>query len=143
MDDFILLLKTKKECIEIKKKIEIFLKERLHLELNDKSRYFPYKMGINFCGYRTFTTHRLLRNSSKKTIKRKVNFWNNLYIHNKLDVKRAMNSINSWLGHASHCNSYHLRTQIFNKCKFIFDNNQTSNFIEKNLISDFEDFKSN
>ena len=38
MDDFVLLLETKDECRVIKDKISIFLKERLHLELNEKSR---------------------------------------------------------------------------------------------------------
>ena len=43
MDDFILLLKTKQDCIDTKQKIENFLHEHLQLELNDKSRYYPYK----------------------------------------------------------------------------------------------------
>ena len=69
MDDFILLLPSKEECIKKKEQIEIFLEEELHLTLNSKSRYYPDKMGIDFCGYRTFPTHRLLRNNSKKKIK--------------------------------------------------------------------------
>ena len=72
MDDFILLLKTKEECKKVKKQIEKFLADTLKLELNDKSRYYPYKMGVNFCGYRIFTTHRLLRLSSKKKIKKNI-----------------------------------------------------------------------
>ena len=71
MDDFILLLPTKKDCIEIKQKLEIFLHDRLQLSLNDKSRYYPYKMGVNFCGYRIFTTHRLLRLSMEQIVCRK------------------------------------------------------------------------
>ena len=49
MDDFILLLDTKKECISILKKIQFFLENKLELKLNDKSRYYPNKMGVNFC----------------------------------------------------------------------------------------------
>lgn len=71
-----LILKTKNECIELKKQIEVFLKNHLHLELNNKSRFYPYKMGVNFCGYRIFTTHKLLRTNSKKKIKRNVQIWN-------------------------------------------------------------------
>ena len=76
MDDFVLLLKTKKDCIRVKQQIELFLKEHLHLELNNKSRFYPYKMGVNFCGYRIFTTHKLLRTNSKKKIYRNVKKWN-------------------------------------------------------------------
>lgn len=97
MDDFIILLKTKQECIEIKKLIEKFIDSHLELKLNDKSRYYPYSMGVNFCGYRTFTTHRLLRVSSKTKIKNNVKKWNKLWHLNKLNTKQAIMSINSWL----------------------------------------------
>ncbi len=43
---------------------EKFLKKNLELELNEKSRYYPNKMGVNFCGYRIWPTHRLLRTNS-------------------------------------------------------------------------------
>ena len=76
---FILLLKTKKDCIKVKSDIEIFLKDNLEIELNCKSRYYPYKMGVNFCGYRIFTTHRLLRLASKKKIKKNIKKWNIQY----------------------------------------------------------------
>ena len=112
MDDFVLILKNKQECIDIKQKIEIFLHEKLKLELNHKSRYYPYKMGVNFCGYRIFTTHRLLRTSSKKNIKNKVKKWNFQYEHNCLNFPHALQSLNSWLGHSSHCNSYLLRKRL-------------------------------
>ena len=120
MDDFVILLKTKQECIETKLKIEEFLKCHLKLELNDKSRYYPCKMGVNFCGYRIFTTHRLLRNSSKKKIKKNVKKWNILYHKNNLDIKTTLQSLNSWLGHSSHCNSYKLQQKVLNNCDFFF-----------------------
>lgn len=120
---FILLLKTKAECIERKHQVEVFLSEKLHLELNSKSRYYPYKMGVNFCGYRTFTTHRLLRNSSKKKIKKKVKYWNSLYSNKRLNFERALNSLNAWKGHASHCNTYNLQKKIYNSCNFIYNPN--------------------
>lgn len=66
MDDFVLLLPSKEDCIKYKSTISTFLKDALHLELNAKSRYFPNKMGVNFCGYRIFATHKLLRNCSKR-----------------------------------------------------------------------------
>lgn len=120
MDDFIILLKTKEECKIVKKKIEIFLKENLHLELNDKSRFYPYKMGVNFCGYRIFTTHKLLRTNSKKKIKRNVKKWNKAFYNKTLNISSTMQSLNSWLGHSSHCNSYKLQRKIINKCNFLY-----------------------
>ena len=137
MDDFILLAKTKDECINLKSNIEIFLKNHLHLTLNNKSGYYPYKMGVNFCGYRIFTTHRLLRLSSKKKIKKNVKKWNYLYSKNKLDIKNTILCLNSWLGHSSHCNSYKLQNKILNNCNFLMTANTYEN-IEKDLIDMIE-----
>ncbi len=138
MDDFILLLKTKEECIKVKKLIEDFLKKNLEIELNDKSRYYPYKMGVNFCGYRIFTTHRLLRLSSKKKIKKNIKKWNKSYDNGTLDLYLTMQSLNSWLGHSSHCNSYKLQQKMINNCHFIYTNN-TDLHIENNLLQDMSD----
>lgn len=134
MDDFILLAKTKQECIDLKKKVEIFLDEKLHLKLNNKSRYYPSAMGVNFCGYRIFTTHRLLRVDSKKKIKKKIKKWNHLYLNNKLNLYETMQSINSWIGHCSHCNSYNLQKKVLSKCNFLYNSNLYTN-IEKELIT--------
>lgn len=127
MDDFIILAKTKEECIFIKKQVEHFLHTYLHLSLNDKSRYYPCSMGVNFCGYRIFTTHRLLRLKSKKKIKKNVKTWNKLYKKNILNISNAMQSINSWLGHSSHCSSYKLQQKILNKCDFLYTNKAFQN----------------
>ena len=48
MDDLVLLVKSKEESQILKEKVSIFLMDKLHLELNSKSRYYPNKMGINF-----------------------------------------------------------------------------------------------
>ena len=113
---FILLLKDRETCIKYKLLIENFLKKELKLELNRKSKYFPNKMGINFCGYRIFETHRLLRNSSKRRIKRRIRRWNKKYLNNDLNIQRIIPKINSWLGHVVHCNSYNLTKKVLNKC---------------------------
>ena len=135
MDDFVLILKTKADCILVKKKIEDFLEKNLKLELNDKSRYYPYKMGVNFCGYRIFTTHKLLRVASKKKIKKNIKKWNHLYQKNRLNIENAMQSFNSWVGHSSHCNSFKLQQKMIKNCDFIFSP-YTYKKIEENLIND-------
>lgn len=139
MDDFIILQKDKKSCIELKIQIEKFLKERLHLYLNEKSRYFPNKMGVNFCGYRIFTTHMLLRNSSKIKIKNCVRAWNKKYNTNTLDFDLTIQKLNSWLGHSSHCNSYNLQQKILKKCDFVLTD-KTYQHITNNLIEDISTY---
>lgn len=139
MDDFILLLPNKESCIKYKNIISNFLNDKLHLELNSKSRYFPNQMGLNFCGYRIFNTHRLLRNSSKKKIKRNVKKWNHSYKQNELNIPYTIQRINSWLGHSSYCNSYKLQQKILNKCNFLFTEH-TYIELEERLHNDINNF---
>ena len=120
MDDFIILCRYKKDCIYLKKLIEKFLKDKLHLSLNDKSKYYPSAMGVNFCGYRIFEDYKLLRTRSKKKIKKNIKEWNKLYLNKTLNMNYAKQSLNSWIGHASHCDSYKLQQKILNSCDFLY-----------------------
>lgn len=120
MDDFVIVLDSKEECKKIKKQIEDFLKDELLLELNEKSRYYPSHMGVDFCGYRIFTTHRLLRNSNKIKIKKYVKTWNKLYNKKSLNIHKTLLSLKSWRGHISHCDSYKLERKILSSCDFIY-----------------------
>lgn len=108
MDDFILLIPNKemaKFCFE---KIEHFVKDVLDLELNQKSKYYKGHLGVDFCGYKIYESHILLRKSSKKKIRKKIKKWNERYQLGTLNDQKALLSFNSWLGHAKHANSYHL-----------------------------------
>lgn len=121
MDDFILLLDTKADCKFILEQIRSFLKSYLKLELNEKSRYYPCHMGINFCGYRIWPTHRLLRTNSKRKMKKKISKWNHLFHNGTLDYKRVLPTFNSWMGHISHCNSYKLKQHLLKKIDFLYE----------------------
>ena len=46
-----------------------------------------------------------------------------------------MQSINSWLGHCSHCNSYNLQQKILNKCNFIYNNSNNYYQLEEEIIN--------
>ena len=51
-----------------------------------------------------------------------------------LDMKNTIQSINSWLGHASHCNSHKLQNAVLNKCNFLFNTDYFSK-VELELIN--------
>ncbi len=140
MDDFVLLLPNKEECKRCKKLISDFLAKNLELSLNEKTKYYPCKMGVDFCGYRLFPTHALLRNSNKTKIKNCIRRWNKQYANHTLNVNHAIMSFNSWYGHAIHCNSYNLINRMINKCAFL---ESAKNFseTEKYLISLIEEDK--
>ena len=71
-------------------------------------------MGVNFCGYRIFETHKLLRNRCKKKIKHDILIWNKLYKEDKLNNNKMILKWNSWIAHAKHANSYTYRIKMYN-----------------------------
>lgn len=115
MDDFVLLVKDKETAKVVYDKIKLFLENKLKLSLNHKSRYYPSALGVNFCGYRIWSTHRLVRTRCKQKIKKKIKNWDKLNKEGKLDRKHIVLSFNSWLGHVKHANSYNLVKKIKRK----------------------------
>lgn len=118
MDDFVFLVKTKEDARKYMELIAVFLKEKLHIQLNHKSGYYPNKMGLDFCGFRIYESYRLLRKRSIKKIKRKIRKWNELYSHNLLDLEKTILEWNSWLGHSSHAKCYKLQWDMYNRILF-------------------------
>ena len=112
MDDWIILSPDKKYLWKILKYTREYLQHNLSLELNGKTTIFPVSQGIDFLGYRIWSTHRLLRKSSKKRMKKKLKKYYKLYKNDKFHSDKIMPSIMSWIGHALHSNSYNLRKEI-------------------------------
>ena len=115
MDDFVILVKDKVEAREFFDLVEIFVNNKLKLELNKKSCYYPNKLGINFCGYIIHEDYILVR---KRCIK-KIKVWNKLYDKGVLDNKKFILSFNSFLGHISHANTYNLKCKVISEIKFL------------------------
>ena len=118
MDDFILLLPNKEISKEVLIKIKIFVELNLNLKLNEKTKYFSNKKGIDFCGYKIFETHILLRKRFKIKLKKYINMWNKLYCNNKLDIDKMNMSLQSSKAHASHSNSYNFLNKKLKKMTF-------------------------
>lgn len=106
MDDFIIFIETKKEAKHFLQQVGFYLNKHLRLKLNKKSKYFPNYHGIDFCGYRIFETHILLRKRFKRKLKKSLILWKKLKTNGKLNQQRMLLSWNSYKGHASHSNSY-------------------------------------
>lgn len=120
MDDFVLLLENKLQCKEVLNKIKIFLKEKLQLELNEKTNYFKASQGIVFCGYKVFNEYITLKKENKLKIRKKVKIWNKIYEKKKINMSKANISLNAWLGHAINADTYKLRRKIIGDCKWIY-----------------------
>lgn len=72
MDDVIILGPDKETLHRWKADIEIFLRDELALDLNDKTSIRPVRQGVEFVGVRIWPTHMKLRKSTVGRMKREV-----------------------------------------------------------------------
>jgi RNA-directed DNA polymerase len=112
MDDFIILSNSKAHLWRTRSLIGQYLTVKLKLIMNKKTAIFPVSQGIDFLGYRIWATHRLLRKSSIKRMKKKLKLLKWQLSQGKLDVQHARASIGSWLGYTKHANSYRLKNKL-------------------------------
>jgi len=113
MDDVILLAADKAALWGWQSRIEQFLDEALRLHLNSKTDVFPEARGVDFVGYRTWRTHRLLRKRSARDIRRTLKVLGARYEAGEVDVETISAVVASWVGHASHADTYRLRCKVF------------------------------
>jgi hypothetical protein len=105
MDDFILLSNDKKQLHAYRKEIEIFLWDVLRMKLNPKSDIYPVNRGLDFLGYRIWSSHRLLRKSSLFLATRRFKKLSALYARGQVTLQHVKASLMSWLGHCKHGNT--------------------------------------
>ena len=119
MDDFIIIHHDKAQLQEWRKDIETFLAQHLELKTNSKTQVFPIGVrggrSLDFLGYRIYSTHRLLRKCSVKRIKTKLKKYHRQYAVGEINLSDINPNIQSWLGHASHADSYGLRKALLEK----------------------------
>lgn len=122
-DDVVIIAKSKDEANKILSLIDDFLKTELHLNINlDKTKIFPIGQGVNGIGFKIHPTHRLLRDSSKKNIKRKAKKIRRLLAEGKMPVEKAEQIFSSWKGHADHGDSYNFIQKLIKKNDYIYVN---------------------
>jgi len=80
-----------------------------------KNQRFVLGQQIQNCmvGYRIWATHRLLRKSSSKRMRRKLKAFARAYESGDVSFETINASVQSWLGHAGHANTYRLRCRLF------------------------------
>jgi len=114
MDDFVLLSDDKAQLQSWKAAIRDFLAGRLRLVLHPKkSLVFPVKVGVDFCGFRIYPTHRRLRRSSVRRFVRRFRRQREAYRRGELTLEEMTTSVQSWIAHAEHGDTWRLRTRLF------------------------------
>lgn len=108
MDDFVILHHDKLYLWGVLRTIELFLREKLALELNPKTAIVAAKNSIDFCGYRHWKDHKTVRKSSVRRMYRKIS----AYHRGKFDPEAMGKTLTSWLGHVQHADTYSLRQKV-------------------------------
>lgn len=98
MDDIVLLGHTPEYLHALRIRLSWFAEAELGLRFSHW-QVAPASRGINFVGYRIWSTHKLLRKSSVQRAKRKLKV---------LQGDKRRRFLVAWRGHARHADCYHL-----------------------------------
>lgn len=112
MDDIIILHHDKKFLEKIKQDIAGFLETKLHLQLNNKTCIRPTSMGIEFVGFRVWSTHIKLRKKTAKKMEKRLKYMFRAFTAGEIDRETLDRSIASYKGILQHFNSYGLRQSL-------------------------------
>ena len=118
-DDAVILAPNKETAREWLAKIKRFVKDKLHLDLNSKTKIFNMRQGVNAYGYKIKATHLELRTESKRKEKRRVKAMVEKLREGKKTRKEMQQEVNSWLGFARWASAYNLAKKIFAPYRFI------------------------
>jgi len=119
MDDFVILSNSKTELWQMRDEIIKYL-TTLRLSPHPKKNHiFPVTQGTDFMGYRIFPTHRRLRKSNIRIFIKRMKKFQQEYKQGAVDFKTINQSVQSWIGHAGHADTWHLREDLFNRFVFV------------------------
>jgi RNA-directed DNA polymerase len=114
MDDFVLFSDSKAQLHAWKTAIRDFLGARLRLLLHDtKSVIQPTRIGLDFCGFVLFPTHRRIRRSSIRRFVQRFREQREAYRNGQLLLEKMTMSVQCWVAHAAHGDTWRLRSRLF------------------------------
>ena len=112
VDDLTIFDNDKGRLWEIAGQLSDFLyRERLMLHPK-KTIVAPISEGIDHLGYRIFPTHRRLRKDNIFRFVRRLKLLQTGYRAGNLSLKEIDASVQSWIGHSAHADTYSLRHSI-------------------------------
>ena len=118
-DDVVIIAPNKETAREWLAKIRVFLSKQLHLDLNQKTKIFYVRQGVNAYGFKIKATHMLLRTESKRREKRRIKKMIEKLRNGETTRAAIVQAVNSWLGFARWASAYNLAKRIFAPYRFI------------------------
>jgi len=124
MDDCVILHPEKAQLHTWRRELEAFLGDTLHLQFNAKTQVFPIAgtapggRALDWLGYRIWPTHRRLRADSIKRMRRHFAALHAAYHRGDIPLERVTASVQAWIGHAAHADTYRVRSQVLGALAF-------------------------
>ena len=117
VDDFVLVHKDKKVLLEARKKIDLFLLEKLKLKLHPQKFYLQhYHKGVRFIGAVIKPNRIYIGNRAKNNLYQKIYAWLPQMAQNISQTLKYLQNfsscINSYFGLMRNYNTYNLRSKI-------------------------------
>ena len=112
MDDMIILCPSKAETWEAIEAADTFLREKLGLQLNQKTAVMPVGVGVEFVGRRIWPEKVELRRSTSLQMTRHLDYVRKHYATGELPYQYCHDVIVSYLGLMKHCNNDALRRKV-------------------------------
>ncbi|WP_345941477.1 reverse transcriptase domain-containing protein [Halorhodospira halophila] len=104
MDDAVLLLTSKDEAWRTKRLLEDLLRDELGLKLS-KALVYPTTQGVDWAGYRTWSTHMLPRRKNIVAARRRLQRAARLYGEGRMSLEEVRQRVASFVGHTQHCDA--------------------------------------
>jgi retron-type reverse transcriptase len=114
-DDFLLFADDKPTLHRWRRAIEDFLQQLRLVVHSRKTRVYPVKCGIPFLGFIVFPDHRRLKRANGIVFQRKFKRQVQAYAEGRLSLKRLKASLQGWIAHAAHGDTYRLRASVLSK----------------------------
>jgi retron-type reverse transcriptase len=110
-DDFCLFHNDKKVLHECAELMGEFLDSKLLLKFS-KCNVFPVSQGVDFLGYRHFNNYILLRKSTSKRVRRRLERLPRHYASGRITAEHYRSSVGSTWGWLKHANSHNLMVAL-------------------------------
>ncbi len=117
MDDMIILHHDKEYLEHVLEQMSEYVQNERKLEFNQKTQIHSIKQGVDYLGFHFYLTDsgrviKKLRQRNKKRIKKRLAGFKRLYQRGDIELDAIERSLNSYMGHLQHGDTWHLRRNI-------------------------------
>lgn len=113
MDDFVLFSNSKNDLNTIRNYIRDFLSDNLLLTLSEnKSIIYETSKGVDFCGFRCYPTHAVIKKAARKRNYRKMRVLTAQLQNKEISPDKYIESLISIIGHSLYSRNYSYRMNL-------------------------------